>query len=737
MGHLLRAKFGLSARHDFSPAGFGVSIAGAAVLVAAFGLRAFRLADHNIWYDEAFTLGVARLGFLGAAARTAADTHPPLYYWLLGVWEPLAGGEPFSLRFLTVVLSVPAVAASMVLGRRAFGPAGAIWAGLFLALNPLHLRWSQEVRMHGPALTFGLIGLYFGHRWLTDSKARRPDLVGYALGLFAAAFTVYLTAAVPLLAGLWAWGNRRGRAWVLASLGVFGLIVPWLGFALTCQRSWAAGPAAPLPELLRALPAGLIFGRGEVDSFWPLAALAAAAGVLGGLTCPAGRKFAAGAVLMAGLGLLVLVPRPFGYVPVYDPRYFLSAVPLLGLTLAAAASGRPRFLAAGLAVGVLGLLFVGTWQYLESRRLTDDYLTLFRVLRAHVVPGDRAVLVSGDRLPIFEYYARRAGLMDLGVIPVSPRTNPGWRAQVDGLVGRFWLILMEPGIEDPAGEVSAYLRSRFAEAARFMFGYNGAILFDPSGQHPMPARLEPEVRVDGPGALFGYDPPIGRARPGDRVYLVVYQGPAAAPARVELVDPAGKIRQVWNLGPPRAADLGLISLTVEPGLPPGPYAWVFRARGEARRLGELLVEGTRPPSGPPGSPARTLDIRFGDGITLTGADLSPAEVRPGEAVAVRLYWAVVDKPTDDWQVFIHVVPAPGTPPAAQADFRPAGGLLPTYQWAPGDRFTDEAVVRLPASLVPGEYYVIAGLYRLADGLRNLTGKGETFALLGRIVVTER
>lgn len=737
MRHLLRAKLGLGARHDFSRASFGVSIAGITTLAVAFGLRVFRLADQNVWYDEAFTLGIARLGFFEAAVRTAADTHPPLYYWLLDIWEPLAGGEPFSLRFLTVVLSVPAVAVSMALGRRVFGPAGAVWAGLFLALNPLFIRWSQEVRMHAPALTFGLVGLYFGYRWLADVKARRRYLVGYAVGLFAAAFTVYLTAAVSLLAGFWARGSRQGRVWALTTLGVFSLLALWLGLALTRQRTWAAGPPTPLPEVLRALPEGLVLGRGGADNLWPVAAIALAACVLGGLAHPAGRKFVAGFVLLAAPGVLVLVPRPFGYLPVYDPRYFLPAVPLLGLALAAAASGRPRPLGVGLAVGVLGLLLVGTWQYLDGRRLTDDYLTLFRVLRAYAVPGDQVVLVSGDRLPIFQYHAARVGLAGLKVIPVSPSTDPGWQAQVNRLAGRFWLVLMEPGIEDPAGEVPTYLGARFTGAARFVFGHNGAVFFDPSGQSPTPVRLEPEVRIVGPAGLFGYDPPVGRARPEDRVYLVLYQNPATAPARVELLDPAGKLRQVWDLPPPKAPDLRVISLVVEAGLPPGPYVWVFRASGEAVWLDRLDVEGTRLPPGPSGPPTRTLDVRFGDGIALAGVDVSPAKLQPGEAVTVRLYWVAVDKPTDDWQVFVHIVPVPETVPVAQADFRPARGLLSTYRWAPGDRFTDEAVIRLPETLAPGEYYVIAGLYRLADGLRNPTGTGEEFVVLGRVVVTER
>ncbi len=710
---------------------------GLGVVALAFNLRVFRLADHNVWYDEAFTLGIARLGPVGAALRTAADTHPPLYYWLLGLWEPLTGAEPFGLRFLTVLLSVPAVAVVASLGRRAFGPAGGLWAALFLGLNPLHIRWSQEVRMHAPAVTFGLVGLYFGLRWLTDVKPRRLHLAAYAAGLVAAAFTLYPAAALPLLSGLWLRREGRGRAWLLATLGTSGLLGPWVGFALSRQQSWSAGPPTPLPELLRALPAGLLLGRGGPDNLWPLAAAALAACLLGSLGHPAGRRFGAGFLLTAGLGVLVLLPRPLGYVPVYDPRYFLPAVPLLGLGLASAASARPRPLALGLGLGLLGLLLLGTWQYLEGRRLTDDYITLFRVLRAYASPGDRVILVSGDRLPIFEYYARRAGLGGLEVLPASPRTDPAWRAAVDGLAsgsGRIWLVLMEPAIGDPGGEVQARLKTRLPETARFMFGHNGAVLFDPAGRPPRPARLEPEVRVDGPAGLFGYDPPVRRAEPGDRVYLVIYRRLGGEGARVELTDPAGRVRQVWELGSSGEPGPELVSLMVSPGLPPGGYTWAFRAGDRVLALGGLAVEQTAPPPPPAAPPTRPLGVAFQDGIVLAGADLPAGPLAPAGGLRVRLYWSVAGKPTEDWQVFVHLVPAPGEVPVTQADFRPAGGLLPTYQWAPGDRFADEAVIGLPREVPPGDYYLVAGLYRLSDGRRNFTAGGESFAVLGRVVV---
>jgi len=510
-----------------------------------------------------------------------------------------------------------------------------------------------------------------------------------------------------------------------------------VGFALIHQQSWAAGPPTPLPEVLRALPAGLLLGRGGPDNLWSLAAVAMVACLLGSLVHPAGRRFGAGFLLTAGLGVLVLLPRPLGYVPVYDTRYFLPAVPLLGLGLASMTSVRSRLPALGFGMGVLGLLLLGTWQYLDGRRLTDDYITLFRVLRTYVSPGDLVILVSGDRLPIFEYYARRADLGDLGVLAVSPRIDPEWRATVDGLAsgsGRLWLVLMEPAIGDPGGEVQAHLKTRLPETARFMFGHNGVVLFDPAGRPPRPARLEPEVRTDGPAGLFGYDPPVRRAGPGDRVYLLIYRRPGGGGARVELTDPAGRVRQVWELGTPGKSVPELVSLAVAPGLPPGDYTWAFRAGDRVIVLGGLTVEKTAPPPPPTASPTRPLSVTFQDGIMLMGADLPSRPVAPGEGLRVRLYWSAAGKPTEDWQVFVHLVPAPGTVQVAQADFRPAGGLLPTYQWAPGDRYLDEAVIPVPPNLRPDEYYLVAGFYRLSDGWRNPTAGGEWFAVLGRVVV---
>ena len=59
-------------------------------LLLAFGLRLYRLVDKPVWWDEGWSVWLARRDFLGIAVRTASDEHPPLHYWLLHLWNGLA-----------------------------------------------------------------------------------------------------------------------------------------------------------------------------------------------------------------------------------------------------------------------------------------------------------------------------------------------------------------------------------------------------------------------------------------------------------------------------------------------------------------------------------------------------------------------------------------------------------------------------------------------------------------------
>lgn len=110
---------------------------------------------------------------------------------------------------------------------------------------------------------------------------------------------------------------------------------------------------------------------------------------------------------------------------------------------------------------------------------------------------------------------------------------------------------------------------------------------------------------------------------------------------------------------------------------------------------------------------------FGEMIALRGHDWDGGAVQTGyaSAVTLRLYWQALRPPDFDYAVFVHVVRANGVK-VAQSDHSPGASLdYPPTRWKKGDVVLDEHLIRLPAAISTGEYYLEVGLYNWATGER--------------------
>ena len=67
------------------------------MLLIAFAARLNTLGDVPFWYDEGLVGWSARLPFLESARWTAADVHPPLYFWAVTVWRLFVGETEFAV----------------------------------------------------------------------------------------------------------------------------------------------------------------------------------------------------------------------------------------------------------------------------------------------------------------------------------------------------------------------------------------------------------------------------------------------------------------------------------------------------------------------------------------------------------------------------------------------------------------------------------------------------------------
>lgn len=141
----------------------------------------------------------------------------------------------------------------------------------------------------------------------------------------------------------------------------------------------------------------------------------------------------------------------------------------------------------------------------------------------------------------------------------------------------------------------------------------------------------------------------------------------------------------------------------------------FKATDEWR--GQVRLATYAVPQAVAAEPEVKTDARFGNAIALDGFTLQSASLRPGDILQLTLYWRALGRPDADHTVFVHLSPDPATPPLAQQDGEPGGGLDPTGGWQPGEAHADNHGVFLPPDLPPGEYQLLVGLYDPLDGGR--------------------
>ncbi len=120
-------------------------------------------------------------------------------------------------------------------------------------------------------------------------------------------------------------------------------------------------------------------------------------------------------------------------------------------------------------------------------------------------------------------------------------------------------------------------------------------------------------------------------------------------------------------------------------------------------------------------PDQAVNARVGDAIHLLGADYAingvwvqpdtgtPALVKPGDEVIVRLYWRSDATLSEDLHGFVHLVNALDNV-VAQQDQIPGPNFQPTTLWLPGNTVLDEYQLRVPEDASSSVFWPLVGLY---------------------------
>lgn len=122
----------------------------ATAMICYVVLRLWHLGTYPLWFDEVFSVNMARLSWRDMFSTVVADRiHPPFYYIVLKLWTEVCGFSVLSVRMASCVCSlltlIPLirVAKRLHLGWTTFSVV--IWISAF---NPFLIHYAQEVRMY-------------------------------------------------------------------------------------------------------------------------------------------------------------------------------------------------------------------------------------------------------------------------------------------------------------------------------------------------------------------------------------------------------------------------------------------------------------------------------------------------------------------------------------------------------------------------------------------------------------
>lgn len=347
---------------------------------------------QSVWFDEAYSIILAKKPVGELLYLTSVDTHPPLYYLLLKLWASIFGWSELALRSLSVLAMGGAALVGVLLVKRLFGVKAALMALLFVVLAPFLLRYGFEIRSYALASFIGMAATYalVAAIEATDRKRQLWLYLLYALLVTVGIYTLYYTAVLWITHLVWLiWRTRvqkeaiMRQRWWLSFILVALLFLPWLPTFFSQLNNGALAPIAQqltVENIVGIVSFWFLYQSSEqLDGFWSLVIVAIIT-VLAYLTVTAFKTvtarqkpylmlFSLYTTVPVSLVALISLVRPM-YVERYLAHVLIGIVLFIGVALAILlqkhrqkAIGIAVFLLVSLCCGVTQLVQVGNYNF--------------------------------------------------------------------------------------------------------------------------------------------------------------------------------------------------------------------------------------------------------------------------------------------------------------------------------------------------------------------------------------
>lgn len=380
----------------------------------------------SFWFDEVFTLELARLPFWEMLRLASADTNPPLWTILMWPWVHLFPHTEWIVRIPALVLGTLTVPLVGLLGKRIASERVGLIAAVIIALSPTLIYFSTEARMYALFVFLSVLAGYL----LTKR--------GYTLAAFLLLFT-HTYAILPVI-GFYVWGlielpKTNYKKWHITHAILFGAWGAWVLWSYVPKlhdlfsNSWFMRVTPPFGWPFTPLFETVVL-RGTIPSF---IFISVAVLVLGSIVFGMIKIVREKHLPLFGLVITMIIGIAVaGFFGPARLKYFLFILPMASITIAWSLTVMPKKMGIILSTIIFVIATSSTTFFIRDFRFSWDRAATFASTQSET---DILIPWAVNSLP-FSHYSEQK----LIVIP-PPGTE---KTDIKTLLVHNWKWEMKP-----------------------------------------------------------------------------------------------------------------------------------------------------------------------------------------------------------------------------------------------------------------------------------------------------